>query len=145
MKKITILAIIFIIISCKTPNIEYVEYQRKLSDSSVQWGLKKIDVINNNESALLFCIEFRDEPYLVKNGRDTVYNGKIKTHETMGFAKVFKIYNDREITLYDAENKKYRFKLKPSQIKQHKFIFIDRNPITNEYKITISNSLRPIL
>lgn len=142
MKNILILFTSLLFIMCKSPQVDYVKYNKDLSDSAVKKFLKDLDAEENNYSVLIFTQQFNGENIKVTNDNKVIYDDSLKTIEGLGLAKQFRINNFLR-TVITEKNTGYSFSLKKKDLLKYKYVYIEKDVLKNSrYHINYSNTLR---
>lgn len=142
MKKIILFCIPLFLCMCSPKyNVEFKEYKKKGSENLKRKLLKAYDAEDDKYSLLVFTKGFKSENTLVINQNDTLYQGKMKSDDSMGLAKTIRVNNSAGVKII-IENQV--LKLKKNNVANHKFIYLGKNAHYDEYLYTLiySNSAR---
>ncbi|MDB9384709.1 hypothetical protein PN465_21190 [Nodularia spumigena CS-584] len=144
-RSLVITALLFqlLLLGCASPRIEYVEYERKVNETSKNLILSKLDASDSKYSILLFTEVFENDILKVENGDLTIFQDTVVSDPSLGLAKSIRVVNLEDIKVTDVL-RNYSFTLKKSININYKYIYISKEKYqTNIYKVTYSNSLRP--
>ncbi|MNJ97999.1 hypothetical protein D3C87_157570 [compost metagenome] len=145
MKKISYILFLLLFVMCKSPKVEFKEYEKTVSDASINDYLKQLNAIDDEYSVLMFTSGFNGEKMIVMNGSESIWNDKLTSVQGLGWAKSFRVHNEKTIEITDVNND-YHFVLKPKKGKKFKYIYIQRQSLENvKYVIIYSNSMRSFM
>ncbi|MEW5676872.1 hypothetical protein ABGT15_11215 [Flavobacterium enshiense] len=155
MKKLLLLAALGIILTnCSSkkattekasePVVQYRDDFKSVSDKSKTTFLKGLKATEDQYSVILLTKGFMGEEVKVFNGEKVLYKGNPISHLETGIAGYFRINNTITTKITDKFSKKEAV-IDSENAKKHKFIYVMKdNGLENPYKITYSNTLRPL-
>lgn len=155
MKKLLLLtALSFMLLNCSSkkssaekaaePVVQYRDDFKSVSENSKATFLKGLKATEEKYSVILLTKGFMGEEVKVFNGEKVLYKGNPISHLETGIAGYFRINNTIPTKITDKYSKKEAV-IDSENAKKHKFIYIMKdNSQTNPYKITYSNTLRPL-
>lgn len=127
---------------CKSPHIEFKEFEQKQHEEYKEKILNNHDAKADNFSLIIFTYGYYDTKISVVNNNNTLFEGSVKSNESMGYAKTLRVDNEQDVILTDIQ-KDYHFTLKPKLTKKYKYIYIGRNENRRRmYTVTYSNTMR---
>ncbi len=141
MKNIMLLLILCIFTMCKTPKVEYKEYELSLPESVVERALISLNATEDKYSVLIFTQGFTGETMEITNGNEMVFHNVLKSIQNLGYAKKFRIDNTQLTTITELPQQ-YSFTVKSKMAMNYKYIYIHRNISNGRYTITYSNTLK---
>jgi len=155
MKKLLLLAAVSLLLtncsSKKTaaekasePTVQYRDDFRSVSDKSKTVFLKGLNATSENYSVIILTKGFMGEHVTVFNGEKALYKGNPISHLETGIAGYFRIKNTVATKITDKMSQKEAV-IDSKNAQKYKFIYIMKdNTLPNPYKITYSNTLRPL-
>ena len=155
MKKLLLLATLsLLLLNCSSkkstaekasePVVQYRDDFKSVSEKSKMTFLKGLKATGENHSVILLTKGFIGEHVTVFNGDKALYQGNPISHLETGIAGYFRINNTLTTKITDKRSKKEAV-IDSENAKKHKFIYIMKdNALENPYKITYSNTLRPL-
>lgn len=130
---------------CSTSNVHYRDDFRSVSDNQKKQFLTELNANGENFSVLILTKGFKGEPVTIVNEKKTLYKGTTITNLGNGIAHSLRIDNTLATTISDKISNK-EVLIESKKAKLYKFIYVmkDNAEIKNPYKITYSNTLRPM-
>lgn len=155
MKKLLLLVVLSImLINCTSkkaatekaaePVVQYRDDFKSVSEKSKINFIKNLKATKDQYSVILLTKGFMGEEITFFNGEKVLYKGNPISHLETGIAGYFRINNNLTSRITDKYSKKEAI-IDIENAKKHKFIYIMKdNALENPYKITYSNTLRPL-
>ena len=125
---------------------QYRDDFKKVSDTQKSNFLKKINATAANYSVIIFTNKYQGEEFSVSNEKGSLFNNQLISNMSSGVANKVRIENTLDTKIIDRY-KKQEFIIEAEKAKEYKFIYImkDYTNSASPYKITYSNSLRPLI
>ena len=145
MKKILLVFFIALFTMCGTSNVQYRDDFRAASDAQKKKFLNELNANGANYAVVVLTKGFKGESVTVFNEKGTLYKGTVITNLGNGIAYTLRIDNTINTTITDKISSKEAV-IESKKAKQYKFIYVmkDNAAAKNPYKITYSNTLRPM-
>lgn len=145
MRTIALFLFTLLFTMCSTSNVQYRDDFRSVSESQKKQFLSDMNANGDNFSVLILTKGFKGELVTISNEKKTLYKGTTITNLGNGIAHSLRIDNTLPTTINDKISNKEVI-IEPKKAQQYKFIYVmkDNAKTKNPYKITYSNTLRPM-
>lgn len=130
---------------CSTSNVQYRDDFRPASEGQKKQFLSDLNANSETFSVIILTKGYKGELVIISNEKKTLYKGTTITNLNNGIAHSLRIDNSLPTTITDKISNKEVI-IESKKAKQYKFIYImkDNAETKNPYKITYSNTLRPM-
>ncbi|MGX7666907.1 hypothetical protein [Flavobacterium pedocola] len=149
-KALLLLFFSFILVNCSSkkavnePIVQYRDDFKSVSEKSKSVFLSEMKATDKKYSVIILTKGFTGEDLAVTNETKQLYKGNPITNLGTGIAGYLRIENAANTKISDKKSKR-ELLLESGQTKKHKFIYVMKdNSLPNPYKITYSNTLRPL-
>lgn len=145
MKKILILFVLPLFIMCSTTQFNVRDDFKSVSEKEKNEFLKQKNATSNSKSVIILTQGFKGEKVVVKQNGKTIYTGYPITNLKTQYADSFSFQNNENIVVNDKFANE-ELLLESKKIKPYKFIYIMKETTNDKtsYKVTLSNTLRPL-
>lgn len=151
MKKILLLlTLAFVLANCSSkktaaePVVQYRDDFKAVSQKKKTEFLNQMNAKGNTSSVLILTKGYQGEDVSISNEKKLLYNGNPITNLGTGIAGYIKIDNTLNTKIVDKFSKKEAL-INSENAKKYKFIYIMQDyTLKNPFKITYSNTLRPL-
>lgn len=145
MKKIVFICLTQLFVMCSTTNFQVRDDFKSVSSQEKNTFLKQKKATSTTKSVVILTNGFKGEKITAKQNNKTVYSAYPITNLKTKYADSFSFSNTESLIIHDSFSKK-ELLLESKKVNSYKFIYIMKT-ITNEkasYKVTLSNTLRPL-
>lgn len=146
MKKILVIGITQLFIMCSTTTQFQVRDDFKSASEKEKTAfLKEQNATSNSKSVVILTKGFKGEKVTVKQNGKTIYSSYPITNLKKQYADSFSFSNTSNILISDQFSKE-ELLLENKKINAYKFIYIMKEASNGKtsYKVTLSNTLRPL-
>ena len=118
---------------------------KSASENYTNSFLKAKNAFDEDKSVIILTQGFKGEKVIVKQNGKTIYSEYPITNLKKQYAGSFSFTNTSDVTIYDEHTEKDVL-LKSKKISDYKYIYIMKESSNEKapYKITLSNTLRPL-
>lgn len=126
-------------------NVSYRDDFRKVNVATKEAFVKKLNASNAGYSIVILTQGFKGEEVVLKNEKEVFYKGLAFSKLNNGIAGYMRVKNSSDISVTDNYSKQTAV-IDATDAKAYKFIYLMKDNSNKEqvYKITYSNSLRPM-
>ncbi|MCG2610035.1 hypothetical protein LZZ90_00770 [Flavobacterium sp. SM15] len=126
------------------PVVQYRDDFKSVSDKKKVEFLNQLNAQNKTASVIILTKGYKGEDVSISNEKKQLYNGNPITNLGTGIAGYIKIDNTSNTKIVDKFSKKEAV-IDSENAKKYKFIYIMQDyTLSNPFKITYSNTLRPL-
>lgn len=145
MKKIIFLFVLPFLTMCSTTNFQVRDDFKSVSSQEKETFLKQKKATSNTKSVIILTNGFKGEKITAQQNNKTVYSAYPITNLKTKYADSFSFSNTENLIIYDSFSKK-ELLLESKKVSSYKFIYIMKTTTEKgeSYKITLSNTLRPL-
>lgn len=145
MKKIIFLFALPFLTMCSTTNFQVRDDFKSVSSQKKETFLKQKKATSNTKSVIILTNGFKGEKITAQQNNKTVYSAYPITNLKTKYADSFSFINSENLIIYDSFSKK-ELLLESKKVSSYKFIYIMKTNTEKgeSYKITLSNTLRPL-
>lgn len=145
MKKILFICFAQLLIMCSTTNFQVRDDFKSVSKSEKNTFLKQKKATATTKSVVILTNGFKGEKITAKQASKTVYSAYPITNLKTKYADSFSFTNTENLIIYDNFSKK-ELLLESKKVSAYKFIYLMKTITDNgaSYKVTLSNTLRPL-
>lgn len=130
---------------CTTTQFNVRDDFKSVSEKEKTEFLKQKNATSNSKSIIILTQGFKGGKVVVKQNEKTIYSAYPITNLKTQYADSFSFVNTENITVNDQFAKE-ELLLESKKIKPYKFIYIMKETSNDKvsYKVTLSNTLRPL-
>lgn len=156
LKKVCFVVFMFLLIMCKSthknsadleikePTVQFRDDFKSVSGTQKQSFLAEMKATKSSASVLILTKGYKGEDLSVSNEKKVIYKGNPITNLGTGIANYVKIDNTLTTKIKDIYSKQEAV-INSETAKKYKFIYVMKEEgFGNSYKITYSNTLRPL-
>lgn len=145
MKKIIFLFVLPFLTMCSTTNFQVRDDFKSVSSQEKETFLKQKKATSKTKSVIILTNGFKGEKITAKQASKTAYSAYPITNLKTKYADSFSFINSENLIIYDSFSKK-ELLLESKKVSSYKFIYIMKTNTEkgDSYKITLSNTLRPL-
>lgn len=145
MKKIVFICLAQLLVMCSTTNFQVRDDFKSVSSQEKNTFLKQKKATSTTKSIVILTNGFKGEKITAKQNNKTVYSAYPITNLKTKYADSFSFTNTENLIIHDSFSKK-ELLLESKKVSAYKFIYIMKIITDNgaSYKVTLSNTLRPL-
>lgn len=145
MKKIVFICLAQFFIMCSTTQFQVRDDFKSVSENEKTTFLKNENATSKSKSVIILTQGFKGGKITAKQNGKTIYSQYPITNLKTQFADSFSFSNSSDIVLYDQFSKE-ELLLEAKKINSYKFVYIMKTLKGEQasYKVTLSNTLRPL-
>lgn len=145
MKKIVFICLAQLLVMCSTTNFQVRDDFKSVSSQEKNTFLKQKKATSTTKSIVILTNGFKGEKMIAKQANKTIYSAYPITNLKTKYADSFSFTNKENLVIYDNFSKK-ELLLESKKVSAYKFIYIMKIITDNgaSYKVTLSNTLRPL-
>jgi len=137
MKKILIISLSMIVLSCSNVKVVYNNEKPYLGDQPNQPSLKTINATESSKTIIVLTTGFKKDTVVMKNINKVLFNDEIVTSGTIGLADYIVVNNNDDVVI-EITTINIKLRLKNEYMKRYKYVYISKKE--KVIKIEYSNS-----
>jgi predicted GTPase len=148
MKKQFIIFLIFAIQfgGCISPKKVYNDTPIDKENGTIKKILKSANSETDDKSVIVFTSWFEKDTIRIMSGKKIVFERVVKTSPETGLSTFTGISNDESVKIQILSPKTFEIKLKKSDLKKYKFVYIKRNAMKrDDFSLEYSNEWKKFM